>query len=103
MAIAQAAPVGATIVVVGTCMETDPIEPAFLLQKSLQLRFVFAYDAQDFAHAFAMVCDAPDRLAPLVTGHVPLTGVERAFAALSGGGHDVKLLVEAQGAMPGDR
>lgn len=97
MGIAEAAPVGATIVVVGTCMETDPIEPAFLLQKSLQLRFVFAYGAQDFANAFAMVCHDPARLAPLVTGHVPLTGIDRAFAALSGGGDDVKLLVETSG------
>lgn len=93
MALAQSAPVGATIVVVGTCMETDPIEPAYILQKSLQLRFVFAYSADDFAAAFAMVCQAPDALAPLITGQVPLTGVDAAFASLSGGGSDVKLLV----------
>lgn len=95
MGIAQSAPVGSTIVVVGTCMETDPIEPAYILQKSLQLRFVFAYSADDFAAAFAMVCKAPDTLAPMVTGEVPLTGVETAFAALSAGGSDVKLLVAA--------
>ena len=59
MGIGQSAPVGATIVVVGTCMETDPIEPAFLLQKSLQLRFVFAYSPGDFAQAFQMICAAP--------------------------------------------
>lgn len=93
MTLARAAPVGATIVVVGTCMETDPIEPAFLLQKSLQLRFVFAYSPQDFAAAFDMVCADPARLAPLVTGQVPLSGVDQAFAALTAGGSDVKLLV----------
>lgn len=93
MAIAQSAPVAATIVVVGTCMETDPIEPAYLLQKSLQLRFVFAYSAADFGNAFAMVCTAPGRLAPMVSGQVPLAGVEQAFAALTAGGSDVKLLV----------
>jgi len=93
MALAQSAPVAATIVVVGTCMETDPIEPAYLIQKSLQLRFIFAYSAVDFAGAFAMICDAPDRLTPMVSGEVPLTGVERAFAALTAGGPDIKLLV----------
>lgn len=93
MALGRAAPVGATIVVVGTCMETDAIEPAFLLQKALQLRFVFAYSPADFADAFAMVCADPARLAPLVTGHVPLAGVDEAFAALTAGGSDVKLLV----------
>lgn len=93
MALAQSAPVAATIVVVGTCMETDPIEPAYLLQKSLQLRFVFAYSAADFAAAFAMVCAEPERLAPMVSGQVPLAGVDRAFASLTAGGSDVKLLV----------
>jgi threonine dehydrogenase-like Zn-dependent dehydrogenase len=93
MGIAQSAPVAATIVVVGTCMETDPIEPAYILQKSLQLRFVFAYSPDDFAAAFKMVCANPDGLAPMVTGHVPLSGVEQAFASLTGGGSDIKLLV----------
>lgn len=95
MGIAQSAPVGATIVVVGTCMETDPIEPAYLLQKSLQLRFVFAYSATDFSNAFAMICSQPDRVAPMVSGQVPLAGVEKAFDALSSGGTDIKLLVAA--------
>lgn len=93
MAIGAAAPVGATITVVGTCMETDPIEPAFLLQKALQLRFVFAYSPADFADAFAMISADPDSLAPMVTGSVGLADVDRAFASLSGGGSDIKLMV----------
>jgi len=95
MAIGQSAPVGATIVVAGVCMEPDPIEPAFLVQKSLQLRFVFAYSAEDFENAFKMICGAPDALAPMVTGTVPLTGIDQAFASLSGGGSAIKLLVAA--------
>ncbi|ALJ14312.1 zinc-binding dehydrogenase [Sphingopyxis macrogoltabida] len=93
MAIGAAAPVGATITVVGTCMETDPIEPAFFLQKALQLRFVFAYSPADFADAFAMISADPDSLAPMVTGTVGLADVDRAFASLSGGGSDIKLMV----------
>jgi threonine dehydrogenase-like Zn-dependent dehydrogenase len=93
MAIAQVAPVAATIVVIGTCMESDAIEPAFLLQKSLQLRFVFAYTPGDFADAFAMVCADPERLAPMVSGSVAMADVDRAFAALGAGGTDVKLMV----------
>lgn len=96
MAIAQGAPIGATIVVIGTCMETDAIEPAFLLQKSLRVQFVFAYTPTDFSDAFAMICADASRLDPLITGHVGLAGVEQAFAALSGGGSDVKVLVTPQ-------
>lgn len=93
MAIGQAAPVGATITVIGTCMETDAIEPAFLLQKALQLRFVFAYSPAEFADAFSMICADPARLAPMVTGTVPLVDIDSAFAALTAGGSEVKLLV----------
>lgn len=93
MAIGASAPIGATIVVVGTCMESDAIEPAFFLQKALQLRFIFAYSPADFAAAFAMIAANPDSLAPMVTGSVGLADVDRAFAALSGGGADIKLMV----------
>jgi len=93
MAIAEAAPVAATIVVVGTCMEPDAVEPAFMLQKSLQLRFVFAYTPADFAAAFEMIRVDPDRLRPMVTGCVAMTEVDRAFAALGAGGSDVKIMV----------
>jgi threonine dehydrogenase-like Zn-dependent dehydrogenase len=93
MALAQAAPVGASIVVVGTCMEQDGLEPAFLIQKGLTLRFVFAYSDAEFAEAFRMICADPDRLAPLITTRVDLPDINHAFAALTGGGGAVKALV----------
>lgn len=95
MALGAAAPTGATIVVVGNCMETDAIEPAFLLQKGLTLRFVFAYTPAEFQQAFAMIADDPARLAPMVTGTVDLAGIDGAFAALTANdGSQVKLLVK---------
>lgn len=94
MALGTAAPTGATLVVVGNCMETDAIEPAFLLQKSLTLKFVFAYSPEEFAKAFAMIADDPDRLAPMVTGSVGLAQIDSAFDALTANdGTQVKLLV----------
>ncbi|UVO51980.1 zinc-binding dehydrogenase [Sphingomonas sp. SUN019] len=92
MRIATDAPVGAVIVVIGTCMESDAIEPAFLIQKGLRLQFVFAYDAAEFADAFAMICADPDALAPMVTGQTRLSGVNDAFDTLIGGGA-IKLMV----------
>lgn len=96
MRIATEAPVGATIVVVGTCMESDAIEPAFLLQKSLRVQFVFAYSAAEFEDAFRMICDDPGRLAPLVTGHAGLSATNDAFDALSAGGEAIKLLIRPE-------
>lgn len=94
MRIATDAPIGATIVGVGTCMESDAIEPAFMLQKSLRIQFVFAYVADEFRDAFEMICADPGRLAPLVTGKAGLGGTSAAFDALIGGGGAIKLLVD---------
>lgn len=93
MQVARAAPVGATIVCVGTCMEQDPIEPAFLLQKGLRLQYVFAYQPAEFAAALAMIAADPSRVAPLVTKQVGLSEVDEAFRALTAGGADIKVLV----------
>lgn len=93
MRIAADAPVGATIVVVGNCMEMDSIEPAFLLQKSLSFRFVFAYTAGEFTDAFHMIRDHPERLRPMLTGETGFAGVSAAFDSLTGGGASVKVQV----------
>ncbi len=91
--IAEEAPVECLIVVVGLCMQTDKFEPGFMLQKDLQLRFVLAYSPEDFVKANQMISDAPQRLAPLVTGHVTLDDVEKAFDRLERGGSDAKVMV----------
>ena len=96
-AVAEQSPVGAAITVVGVCMEADAFEPALMIQKSQQLRFVFAYSADEFAAAFAMIAANPDALKPLVTGTVALDGVGSAFDALIGGGEQVKMLVRPNG------
>lgn len=92
--LAEDAPIGATITVAGVCMESDAIEPALLIQKSLQLRFVFAYSAEEFAEAFRMIRADPAALAPLITGETGLDGIGDAFAALGGGGDQIKMLVK---------
>lgn len=93
-ALAEHAPVAATIVVAGVCMEPDAIEPSLLIQKSIQLRFVFAYTPAEFTEAFAMICARPDALAPLVTGEAGLADVGLAFTSLAGGGDHIKMMVK---------
>ncbi|MFA7597676.1 MAG: zinc-binding dehydrogenase [Novosphingobium sp.] len=93
MQVARGAPVGATIVVVGNCMEDDAIEPAFLLQKSLNLQFVFAYTPDEFGAAFSMICENPDRLQPMISETTDLAGVNAAFDRLGGGDAAIKILV----------
>lgn len=88
------APVGASIIVVGVCMEPDGFEPALMVQKELSARFVFAYNADEFVEATRMIAADPERLAPLVTGHASLTNVVDAFEALDRGGSQAKILIE---------
>ncbi len=94
MAIAGGAPVSSTIVTVGNCMETDPIEPAFLLQKGLTVKYVFAYEAQEFVDALEMIKRNPDGLAPMVTGITDFARVSGAFDALISGGESIKILIK---------
>ena len=75
-------------------MEIDQVEPGFMVQKELQLRFTFAYDQAEFAEATRMIAKNPDWLAPLVTGHVTLDNVEDAFDMLERGGAQAKVLIK---------
>lgn len=91
--LAETGPVGATIVVAGVCMEKDAIEPALLIQKSIQLRFVFAYSPAEFQTAFEMIVANPAALSPMVTGSVTIEGIDMAFASLTAGGEQIKMMV----------
>lgn len=93
MRLALDAPIGAKIIVIGNCMETDQIEPAFLLQKGLSLQFVFAYTTEEFVDAFKMVCADPERLRPLLTGEQGLAQTSSAFDALARGGGAIKIQI----------
>ncbi len=91
--ICEQVPVGASVVVVGMCMEPDAFEPALMVQKEITARFVYAYNASEFAEATQMIAATPDRLAPLVTGHATIDTVVDAFIALEKGGSQAKVLV----------
>jgi threonine dehydrogenase-like Zn-dependent dehydrogenase len=94
-AIAEEAPASATMVVVGLCMSPDTIEPSYLIQKQIVMRFVFAYEAAEFAESVRMLADNPDVLAPLITGHETLDNVSAAFDLLERGGAHAKILISA--------
>lgn len=91
--IAEEAPAGASMVIVGLCMNPDTIEPSYLIQKEIAMRFVFAYNAEEFAEATRMLAKDPARVAPLVTGHEPLERVTEAFDKLERGGSQAKVMI----------
>ena len=88
------APAGARIVVVGVCMQTDQFEPFFGIVKQLNVQFVLAYTAEEFAASLHHIAEGRIDVTPLITGQVGLEGVKDAFAALANPEHHAKVLVD---------
>jgi threonine dehydrogenase-like Zn-dependent dehydrogenase len=90
----EGAPAGARIVVVGVCMQTDRIEPFFGIVKQLNVQFVLAYTAQEFAESLHHIAEGKVDVAPLITGRVGLDDVSGAFADLANPERHAKVLVD---------
>ncbi|MGH7099695.1 MAG: zinc-binding dehydrogenase [Stellaceae bacterium] len=88
------APAGARIVVVGVCMATDRFEPFFGIVKELNLQFVLAYTAEEFAASLRHIAEGRIDVTPLITGQVGLEGVKGAFAELTNPERHAKVIVE---------
>ena len=90
----QGAPAGARVVVVGVCMETDRFEPFFGIVKQLNVQFVLAYTAAEFADSLHHIAEGRIDVTPLITGQVGLAGVRGAFADLANPERHAKILVD---------
>ena len=78
----EAVPVGAQILVVGVCMQTDAIEPFLCINKSLELKFVLGYTPEEFAATLHHIAEGTIDVLPAITSEVGLGGVADAFRAL---------------------
>jgi threonine dehydrogenase-like Zn-dependent dehydrogenase len=87
------APVGTRLVVAGVCMESDPILPLFGIAKEINVQFVNAYDAAEFAESLRVIAEGEVDVAPLITGEVGLDGVGAAFDDLANPDAQCKILV----------
>ena len=90
----EGAPASARVVVVGVCMETDRIEPFFGIVKQLNVQFVLAYTAQEFAESLRHIAEGKVDVTLLVTGTVGLEGVSDAFAELANPEKHAKVMVD---------
>ena len=88
------APADARIVVVGVCMQTDSFEPFFGIVKQLNVQFVLAYTAEEFAASLHHIAEGMIDVSPLITGEVGLEGVRAAFTALGNPEQHAKILVD---------
>jgi 2-desacetyl-2-hydroxyethyl bacteriochlorophyllide A dehydrogenase len=86
------APMGTRLVVAGVCMEPDTVLPLFATAKEINVQFVNAYDATEFAETLRAIAEGEIDVSPLITGQVGLDGVGTAFDELSDPGRHCKIL-----------
>jgi threonine dehydrogenase-like Zn-dependent dehydrogenase len=87
------APMGTRLVVAGVCTEADPILPLLGIAKEINVQFVNAYNADEFAESLRAIADGEIDVAPLVTGEVGLDGFGAAFDDLASPDTHCKILV----------
>jgi threonine dehydrogenase-like Zn-dependent dehydrogenase len=85
---------GCRFVVVGVCMESDPIRPLLAISKELSLQFVLGYSPEEFALTLNHIAEGRMPVEPLITGHVGLDGVPQAFVDLGHPDRHAKIIVE---------
>jgi threonine dehydrogenase-like Zn-dependent dehydrogenase len=90
----EGAPAWARIVVVGVCMQTDRFEPFLGISKQVNLQFVLAYTADEFAQSLHHIAEGQIDVAPMITATIGLDGVRQAFADLASPDHHAKIVVE---------
>jgi len=94
-----AVPLLSRVVVVGVCMEPDRIRPAMAINKEIDLRFVLGYTPLEFRDTLHMLADGKVDATPLVTGRIGLSGVERAFEALTDPERHAKVIIDPRSAI----
>jgi threonine dehydrogenase-like Zn-dependent dehydrogenase len=85
---------GCRFVVVGVCMESDPIRPLLAITKELNLQFVLGYTPEEFARTLHHVAAGELPVASLITGRVGVDGVAQAFRDLKNPEAHAKVIVE---------
>lgn len=85
---------GCRFVIVGVCMESDPIRPLLAISKELNLQFVLGYTPEEFASTLHNIAEGRIDVGPLITGHVGIDGVAQAFKDLKNPEAHAKIIVE---------
>ncbi len=88
------APRNTRIVVVGVCMQPDTIHPMLGNSKELNIQFVLAYRADEFAETLRHIAEGALPTDPLITGKVGLDETAQAFEELGSPARHAKILVE---------
>jgi 2-desacetyl-2-hydroxyethyl bacteriochlorophyllide A dehydrogenase len=84
---------GTRLVIVGVCMQPDTVHPFFAIAKEINVQFVLAYDAGEFASSLRAIAEGEMDVTPVITGDVGLDEVGAAFDDLGDPERHCKILV----------
>ena len=90
------APRSGRVLVVGACMENDLVRPLIGIGKELEIRFALGYDPFEFSDTLRAIAEGEIDVVPLITGHVGIDGVPKAFDDLGNPDEHCKILVEPE-------
>jgi (R,R)-butanediol dehydrogenase/meso-butanediol dehydrogenase/diacetyl reductase len=93
----DAAGVRGRVVIAGVCVVPDQIVPIAALMKEVEVRFAVYYRGGEFAAAADLLASGSIDAAALVSRHVGLEGVDRAFQTLLSTTTERKILVTPHG------
>jgi threonine dehydrogenase-like Zn-dependent dehydrogenase len=74
-------------------MQADTVHPFFAIAKEINVQFVLAYDAQEFADSLRAIAEGDIDVSPMITGAVGLEDVGSAFDDLADPERHCKILV----------
>jgi 2-desacetyl-2-hydroxyethyl bacteriochlorophyllide A dehydrogenase len=89
-----AAPIGARIVVTGVCVEPDSFTPAIAVTKEIEIRYSYAYRADEFARTLDALASGVLDGEALISDVVSLAGIGDAVSKLRSGDKETKILVD---------
>ena len=90
----EAAPLHTRLVVVGVCMGADSFRPSLAVNKEIDLVCTVGYDPLEFHDTMAAMARGTVDVSAMLTGHVGLDGVARAFADLADPEKHAKILID---------
>jgi len=96
-AVIKTAPALGRVCIVGSCMQTDSVQPLVAQVKQLTVVFSFAYDPFEFGDTLRAIAEGEIDVTPMITGTCGVDGVPAAFDALGRPEEHVKILVEPGG------
>ncbi|MGK5559002.1 zinc-binding dehydrogenase [Actinomadura kijaniata] len=89
----EGAPAGATVMLVGVCMQPDRIEPGVAATKELTLRGTFGAYPAEYGATLRAIAEGRIDAGSIITGTVGLDGVAGAFADLARPDEHAKIVV----------